>query len=78
MIKLYDNTSGKLLGEITEAQLQFLEDQLEEESLEDKDYSITPLELAYFEGKNADAQLLDLLRQALSGQDEVVIRWSRE
>ena len=78
MINLYDNTSGALLGELTEAQLQFLVSQLEEESLEDQDYSITAMELSYFEGQNADPQLVSLLRRALSNRDEIVIRWSRE
>ena len=38
MIRLYDKDSGAELGTITKEQLQFLVDQLEQESLEDRDY----------------------------------------
>jgi hypothetical protein len=75
--KLYDNVSGALLGEITQDQLQFLVDQLEEESLEDKDYAITAMTLAYFQELGADPDLLKMLSQALGDKDEVVIRWAR-
>jgi hypothetical protein len=75
--KLYDNVSGALLGEITQDQLQFLIDQLEEESLEDKDYAITAMTLAYFQELGADPDLLKMLSQALGDKDEVVIRWER-
>jgi hypothetical protein len=78
MAKVYDNESGVLLGEITQDQLQFLIDQLEEESLEDKDYAISPMTLAYFQELGADSDLIKLLGQALGDKDEVVIRWARQ
>jgi hypothetical protein len=40
MVRLYQSESGDLIGTITAAQLQYLVDQLEEESLEDRDYYI--------------------------------------
>jgi len=40
MPKLYNATTGAELGEITDEQLEFLQDQLEEESAEDQDYYI--------------------------------------
>jgi hypothetical protein len=46
MVYLYNQTTG-VLREISDEALQFLVDQLEEESLEDRDYSITRMELAY-------------------------------
>jgi hypothetical protein len=77
MIKLYDNTSGALLGTIDEKQLQFLIDAMEEEFLEDQDYAITGMTIDYLAEGGADAGLLDLLRGALCHADEVAIRWSR-
>jgi len=56
MVKLYNNTTNILLGEITQDQLQFLVDQLEEESLEDKDYAITPMTLGYFHESGIDPE----------------------
>jgi len=77
MVNLYDQKTGALLGSLTEQQLQFLIDQLEEESLEDKDYAITAMTLNYFESQGADPGLLSMLRQALGTKDEVIVRWSR-
>jgi len=76
--KLHDKDSGNLLGTITEQQLQFLIDQLEEESNADQDYYINEATLDMFEAAGADAGLLTLLRSALAGREEMEIRWSRK
>jgi hypothetical protein len=78
MVKLYDKASGAPLGEITDAQLQFLRDQLEEESLEDADYYLNPATVDMFAARGADAELLDLLRRALGTRGEIEIVWSEE
>ena len=75
MIELYEKNTDILLGSISADQLQYLIDQLEEESLEDKDYSITPLLLSAFEAGGADPDLIKLLRGALGDEDEVIIVW---
>jgi processive 1,2-diacylglycerol beta-glucosyltransferase len=75
MIELLEKDTNRSLGFITETQLQFLIDQLEEESIEDQDYSITTLLLDVFESENADPELVSILRNALGGRDEVVIVW---
>jgi processive 1,2-diacylglycerol beta-glucosyltransferase len=77
MLKAYDVNSNTLIGTLTESQFQFLVDNLEEESLEDQDYAITAMTLAYFEELGADPALLSMLRQALGDRDELVIRWER-
>ena len=77
MIRLTEKGTNKNLGNISEKQLQFLIDQLEEEWLEDRDYSITPLLLASFEAQGADEELLSILRNALGDRDEVIVVWSR-
>ncbi len=76
MITLHEKSTNKPLGSITEEQLQFLIDQLEEEEMEDQDYAITSMLLDSFEGEGADPQLVSLLRQALGEQDELNIIWS--
>jgi len=76
MINLNEKETNKPLGQISEAQLQYLIDNLEEEWLEDQDYAITPLLLEYFEGLGADASLVSLLRNALAGREEIEIVWS--
>jgi hypothetical protein len=77
MISLQEKGTSKPLGQITEEQLQYLIDHLEEEWLEDQDYAITPLLLQYFEEQGADAGLVSLLRDALAGREEIEVVWSK-
>ena len=77
MITLRDEDTNQPIGSITEEQLQYLIDQLEEEWEEDQDYAITPLLLDIFEGQGADPELVALLRNALGGREAVNIIWSR-
>lgn len=77
MIMLADKETGVCFGTITEAQLQFLIDQLEEESTEDTDYYINQATLTMFEDAGAEASLLTLLRQALGRREDMEIQWSK-
>ncbi len=77
MIRVYNNETGVLLGEITDGHLKFLIDHLEEESLEDMDYYLNKATLEMLEEKGADAGLLILLRKALGDSDGVEVRWER-
>ena len=77
MIKLHDKESGLEIGTLTEDNLQFLIDQLEEESGEDQDYYINETTIDIFEEDGADKDLVALLRGALNGRTEMEIRWSR-
>ena len=75
MYTLYDNDSDQPLGQISEAQLQFLTDSMVEESSEDQDYYIDEPTLDYLAGRGGDAELLGLLRAALAGRKHLTIRW---
>lgn len=75
MIQLFNKRTGEPIGPLNESQLKFLVDQLEEESLEDKDYAITSMTLDYFEEVGGDAELIKMLRGALGSKDEIVIVW---
>jgi processive 1,2-diacylglycerol beta-glucosyltransferase len=77
MIHLHNKRNNRHLGIITETQLQFLIDQLEEEWLEDQDYAITPLLIDMFKSQGADLELIATLTGALGGREEVVVVWSR-
>ena len=78
MVYIYDKTTSDLIGEIGDEDLQFLIDQMEEESTKDQDYSITNMEIAFFAENGASSQLVDLLRKALGEKSEVIILWSRK
>ena len=77
MIHLFDDETGAPVGTITEDQLQYLIDQLEEESAHDTDYYITRDTLDIFEENGADADLLAVLRAALGKREDMEIRWER-
>lgn len=77
MIYLHEKGTNKPLGSISEAQLQFLVDHLEEEQSEDQDYAITSMLVDSFEGDGADPELISVLRKALEGRDEIEIAWSQ-
>jgi hypothetical protein len=77
MIHLREKGTNTPLGSISEEQLQYLIDQLEEEWLEDQDYAITSLLLDSFEASGADPALVSLLRDALGDRGEIEIVWGR-
>ena len=56
MIRIYDADNGRKLGTITDEQLVFLIDQLEEESSTDTDYYINTVTLDMFETKGAESR----------------------
>lgn len=78
MIELRDKGTGRHLGSVTEEQLRFLIDHLEEESYDDRDYYLNTTTLDALAGKSTDAALIGLLRQALGERGEVEIEWSRK
>ncbi len=77
MIQLRDRKTGASIGDITEEQLQFLIDHLEEESEEDTDYYLNPATLNLLKEKGLDASLLKLLEEALGDREDLEIEWSR-
>ena len=77
MVQIFDKQSGAEFGSITDEQLQFLADHLEEESQEDEDYYLNRTTVDFLEGEGADPELIAVLRRALGDRDEAEIRWSR-
>ncbi len=75
MIKLVDTQTNAEIGEITQAHLDFLVSQLEEESATDTDYYINIDTLDYFTQQGADPILISLLRTALGSRTDMDIRW---
>lgn len=77
MIRLHDQETGVSVGEITQSQLQFLIDQLEEESSTDQDYYIDAGTLEMLADAGAEPPLLDLLRRAIGEREGITMRWSK-
>lgn len=77
MVDLYNDTTGELIGPITEADLQVLVDALEEESIDDHDYFIDAATIDVIADGRATEHLVGLLRRALGSANGVDIRWER-
>ena len=65
------------LGAISETDLQFLIDNLEEETSDDQDYYLRPETIAMLEERGASSALIELLRTALGDRQGVEVRWQR-
>jgi hypothetical protein len=78
VIRLRDKETGSEIGTITEEELQFLVDQLEEEYEEDRDYYLNAGMIDILEQKGADPELVSLIRNAIGDRDGVEIEWSQE
>lgn len=61
------------LGDISDADYQYLQDNLEEESVSDTDYTISRLTLDFMRGSGLSTQLDAILTAALGDLDEVEI-----
>lgn len=77
MIQLRDKETGSLLGSISEEDLQFLIDHLEEEYDEDTDYYLNRATLDMLKKEGANDALIALLESALGDREDVEIEWSR-
>jgi hypothetical protein len=76
-VKLFEKDTDRRLGTITDDQLRFLVDALEEESPTDTDYYVDAATVDMLEEDGADPALVSLLRQLLSGREGVDVRWHR-
>jgi len=77
MIDLYDESTNRLIGSITEADLKVLVDALEEESTADRDYYIDAATIDVIADGRATEHLVGLLRKAIGQKPGVDIRWER-
>lgn len=78
MVKVYNKATNELLGRISDEELAFLQDQLEEESLTDKDYYLRKETIDEFAASaGATEHLVTVLRTGLRNDDAVEIRWER-
>jgi hypothetical protein len=77
MIQLHDVQRDTVLGTISDAQLQFLIDELEEESRTDQDYYISAGTVDMLEQDGSDPELIAVLRAALAGREGLDVRWTR-
>ena len=75
MYALYVKADHRYLGDISDEELKFLVDNLEEEGLDDTDYDVTRLTLEYLRGNGLSSRLAQLLDGALGDQDDIEIEY---
>ncbi len=74
MAKLFVKETGTELP-VTNDQIQFLIDHLEEESYDDQDYYLNGPMVDLLEQKGADVELVRLLRSAIGTRDGIDVIW---
>lgn len=77
MITLKNKDTGQFISSITEAELQYLIDDLEEEHNEDKDYWLNRTQLEIMKEKGADPSFIEMLESALGDNDDIEVIWER-
>jgi hypothetical protein len=77
MIDLYIKGTNELLGSITETELQYLEDSLEETSDEDRDYYVDQATIDLLADGRATDHLVHLLKKAVGSGEGVEIEWKK-
>ena len=79
MPTLSDKDTGQVIGQISETDLEFLADQLEEESSEDTDYYIDEPTIDMLEDEGGSPTLISLLRNAVAARGEGLdIAWTKD
>ncbi|MCA1715162.1 MAG: galactosyldiacylglycerol synthase [Gammaproteobacteria bacterium] len=78
MPKLYEQSTNRLLGEISQADLDLLIAQFEEESSRDRDYYVNNDTFLLLADSGASAALLDALKMALDANGECDVRWEAD
>ncbi len=75
MPRLIRLDTGDDIGTITDVQLKFLVEQLEEEHEEDQDYFIDRDTLELMADNGGDPELLAMLEKAIGDDDSMDIAW---
>lgn len=74
MIKIFDNDDDREIGQITEAQLDFLQEQLIEETLDSTTFALAPATVDSLEMNGGDADMIALLRKAIGARTSMELR----
>lgn len=75
-VRLEDQQTRQHLGDITDAQLDFLLTHLELESSDDRDFYVDGPTIDLLADRGGDPALIELLRKALAGGEGIDIAWT--
>ena len=77
MIRLSNKDTGAVIGEISEDDLDFLVDNLIEESGDDTDYYIDRDTLDLLKNNGGSESLMSVIEKAMGDKDDIEIQWER-
>ena len=75
MITLKDKSNNRWLGQISYAQLKFLNDELVAEHKDDQDYWVNRDALETLKARGADLDLAAIIEKAMGDKDAVEFYW---
>ena len=78
MVKIYDKGTGEFLGRVSQEELAFLKEQLEEEGLADRDYFLRKETIDGFLAEGAPPRLIEVLKGGLRNLPSIEIRWEED
>ncbi|MBI2565529.1 MAG: galactosyldiacylglycerol synthase [Candidatus Schekmanbacteria bacterium] len=74
-VRLYNTETGSMIGTASDEDMQFLVDNLEEESSSDTDYFIDSDTVDMLEESGASASLVGILRAEVATSEGFEMRW---
>ena len=77
MPRLILKDGNRYLGNISDADVKLLIDELEEDDMADKDYFIDGATVSILEAAGGSKSLVDLLLGAIGDSDGVDVRWEK-
>ena len=77
MITLKDKSNNRWLGQISYAQLKFLNDELAAEHKNDQEYRVNRESLESLKARGADPSLAAIIEKAIGDQDVVEFYWMK-
>ena len=75
MITLKDKSNNRWLGQISYAQLKFLNDELAAENIDDQDYRVNRDALEMLKARGADIDLAAIIEKAMGDKEVVEFYW---
>ena len=75
MITLKDKSNNRWLGQISYAQLKFLNDELAAEHKDDQDYRVNRDALEMLKARGADLDLAAIIEKAMGDKEVVEFYW---
>jgi hypothetical protein len=75
MITLKDKSNNRWLGQISYAQLKFLNDELAVENKDDQDYRVNRDALEMLKARGADLDLAAIIEKAMGDKEVVEFYW---